>query len=170
MEKNVKRISILLLLGDARKFEKLNNFKQSFAALVGGTFPYCFQQKWIWFARCTIICIFWMNSLPLVKESKKTIICMAQNWFAFGNICQTALLFFGGSLWCRSVCICYFVASSMSPHLGSGQNNCGASSQADFIQNYFLRKCMFRKQNFRKKGIFVYKNTILSPFLVHLFI
>ena len=58
----------------------------------------------------------------------------------------------------------------MSPHLGSGQNNCGASSQADFIQNYFLRKCMFRKQNFRKKGIFVYKNTILSPFLVHLFI
>ena len=93
---------------------------------------------------------------------------MAQNWFAFGNICQTALLFFGGSLWCRSVCICYFLASSMSPHVGSGQNNCGASSQADFIQNYFLRKCMFRKQNFRKKGIFVYKNTILSPFLVHL--
>ena len=69
--KNVKWISISLLLWDARKFEKLNNFKQSFAALVGGTFPYCFQQKWIWFAVCTFICIFWMNSLLLVEESRK---------------------------------------------------------------------------------------------------
>ena len=142
------------LLWDARKFEKLNNFKQSVAALVGGTFPYCFQQKWILFAICTIICIFMINSLLLVEQSKKTIICMAQNWFAFGNICQTALLFFGDSLWCRSVCICYFVTSSMSPHVGSRQNNCGASSQADFIQNYFFQKCMFRKQNFRKNKVF----------------
>ena len=36
-----------------------------------------------------------------------------------------------------------------------------ASSQADFIQNYFLWKRMFRKQNFRKKRYFWYNNTLL---------
>ena len=45
-----------------------------------------------------------------------------------------------------------------------GKINCGASLEPDLIQNYFLWKHMFRKQNFRKKCNFWYNNTIFSPF------
>ena len=43
-----------------------------------------------------------------------------------------------------------------------GDIDFGASSQADFIQIYFLQKCMFCKQ----KDIFGTK-TLFSSFLVH---
>ena len=50
-----------------------------------------------------------------------------------------------------------------------GKINCGASPQADLIQNYFLWKRMFRKQNFRQnKGTFGTKTLVLAlldPFL-----
>ena len=48
--------------------------------------------------------------------------------------------------------------------LQRGKIDCRASSQVDIIQNYFLWKRMFRKQNVLKKGDFWYKNAIFSPF------
>ena len=62
----------------------------------------------------------------------------------------------------------------MRPHFAEymyeqGKINFGASPQADFIQNYFLWKRMFRKQNFRQnKGTFGTKTLVLAlldPFL-----
>ena len=41
-----------------------------------------------------------------------------------------------------------------------GSRKYGASSQADFIQNYFLQKHMFPK----RKGVSLYKNTIFGLF------
>ena len=46
-----------------------------------------------------------------------------------------------------------------------GKINCGASSQAVFIQNYFLQKNLFWKLNFLKK-YFWHKDAIFSPFWV----
>ena len=54
------------------------------------------------------------------------------------------------------------------PWVRSGQNQCGASSQADFIQKYVLRKGMFRKQRFHIKRYFWLKKiflTLFGPFL-----
>ena len=39
-----------------------------------------------------------------------------------------------------------------------------ASTYADFIQNYFLWKCMFCNQNFREKGILCTITLFLAPF------
>ena len=47
-----------------------------------------------------------------------------------------------------------------------GNINCWASSQADFIQDNFLQKLMFRKQNIHKKGIFGTK-TLSKAYLIH---
>ena len=44
-----------------------------------------------------------------------------------------------------------------------GKINCGVSSQNDFVQNYFLRKRIFRKQNFRKIPTFSPFWSILGP-------
>ena len=55
-----------------------------------------------------------------------------------------------------------FSRSTMTPPFCSveqGTRSCGASSQAGFIHNYFLRKLLFCKQNFRQK------NTNFSPFI-----
>ena len=49
-----------------------------------------------------------------------------------------------------------------------GKINCDASSQAKFIQNYFLRKRMFRKQNFRNQKGILEQKYYSSPFLVHI--
>ena len=43
-----------------------------------------------------------------------------------------------------------------------GKIDCGASSQVNFIQNYFFRKHVFRKQNYRKKSTFGTKTLVLA--------
>ena len=45
-----------------------------------------------------------------------------------------------------------------------GSRNCGASSQADLIQNHFLQKHRFHKENFRKRMHFWWKTLFLAPF------
>ena len=51
------------------------------------------------------------------------------------------------------------------PHIIiQGKINCGASSQADFIQNYILQKRIFRKQCFHRKEMFCTKKLFLAQF------
>ena len=66
-------------------------------------------------------------------------------------------------------CSCDLTACScfMKNKRWRGNINCWASSQADFIQNNFLQKLMFRKQNIHKKGIFGTK-TLFKAYLIHI--
>ena len=58
--------------------------------------------------------------------------CLSKEVFIFSHIQSQFSTFFANLARCRI--------------------NCFASSQAKFIQNHFLRKRMFCKQNLRKKG------------------
>ena len=75
----------------------------------------------------------------------------------YGNVATAENTILQLSLFWFSFNFYFFSISLYLTFQDQGKINCGVSSQADFVQNYFLQKRMFRKQTFCK-------NTTFSPF------
>ena len=87
-----------------------------------------------------------------ILEAKVSNYSSFQNYEAYmaGKVFQNYELLMGNKI---DSFFFWIISNEIDPVV-QGRRNCGASSQADFIQNYLLHKCMCRKKKFAKNGIF----------------